>query len=115
MEIADGLATREPGQLTFQIAKRNVGEILLVSEGQIQKAVFTVMEECHLVIEPSAAAAIAALIEKAKTRAAEKGGCCGERRQHFPEDVGNDSVKISLDFLGRNNPSSWWTLPLPSQ
>ena len=72
MEIADGLDAREPGQLTFQIAKRNVGEILLVSEEQIQKAVFTVMKECHLMIEPSAAAAVAALIEKAKTRAAEK-------------------------------------------
>jgi threonine dehydratase len=29
------------------------------------------MKECHLVIEPSAAAAIAALLEKAKFRAGE--------------------------------------------
>jgi len=70
--IADGLAAREPGSLTFQIAKQNVDEILLVSEEQIEKAVFTAMKECHLVIEPSAAAAVAALIEKAKTRVAEK-------------------------------------------
>ena len=62
--IADGLATREPGALTFEIAKRNVDEILLVSEAQIEKAVYTVMRECHLVIEPSAAAAVAALLEK---------------------------------------------------
>ena len=66
------MATREPGQLTFQIAKQNVDEILLVSEEQIQNAVFTVMKECHLVIEPSAAAAIAALLEKAKLKAGEK-------------------------------------------
>lgn len=70
--VADGLAAREPGQLTFQIAKQNVDEILLVSEEKIEKAVFTVMKECHLVIEPSAAAAVAALTEKAKTRVAEK-------------------------------------------
>jgi threonine dehydratase len=70
--VADGLATREPGQLTFQIAKQNVNEILLVSEEQIQKAVFTVMKECHLMIEPSAAAAVAALLENAKTRFAGK-------------------------------------------
>lgn len=62
--IADGLATRKPGALTFEIAKRNVDEILLVSEAQIEKAVYTVMRECHLVIEPSAAAAVAALLEK---------------------------------------------------
>lgn len=66
--IADGLATREPGALTFEIAKRNVDEILLVTEEQIEKAVFTVMKECHLVIEPSAAATFAALLEKARLK-----------------------------------------------
>ncbi len=70
--IADGLATREPGLLTFECAKRNVDEILLVSEEQIEKAVFTVMHECHLVVEPSAAAAVAGLLEKAHLRDGEK-------------------------------------------
>jgi len=63
--IADGLATREPGVLTFECAKRYVDEILLVREEEIEKAVFTVMRECHLIIEPSAAAAVAALVQKA--------------------------------------------------
>jgi len=70
--IADGLATREPGLLTFNIVKRNVDEILLVSDEQIERAVFTAMKECHLVIEPSAAAAIAALIERAHVKPGEK-------------------------------------------
>jgi threonine dehydratase len=62
--IADGLATREPGELTYEITKHNVDEILLVSEDQIEKAVFTAMKDCHLTIEPSAAAALAGLLEK---------------------------------------------------
>lgn len=70
--IADGLAAREPGFLTFEIAKRNVDEILLVTEEQIEKAVFTVIRECHLIIEPSAAAVVAALIEKAHVQPGEK-------------------------------------------
>jgi threonine dehydratase len=70
--IADGLAAREPGLNTFQVAKRNVDEILLVSEEQIEKAVFTVMRECHLIVEPSAAAAFAALIEKYHPKVGEK-------------------------------------------
>ena len=70
--IADGLATREPGVLTFDIVQANVDEILLVSEEQIERAVFTAMKQCHLVIEPSAAAAIAALIEKAQVKTGEK-------------------------------------------
>ena len=62
--IAEGLAAREPGVLTFEHVKRYVEEVLLVSEEQIEKTVFTVMKECHLVIEPSSAAAVAALLEK---------------------------------------------------
>jgi len=70
--IADGLATREPGTLTFEIAKRNVDEILLVSEEQIERAVFTVMKECHLLVEPSAAAAFAALTQKLHLKSKER-------------------------------------------
>jgi len=66
--IADGLATREPGELTFQCVKRNVDEIFLVSEEQIERAVYTTMKECHLVIEPSAAAAVAALLGKMRPK-----------------------------------------------
>ena len=70
--IADGLATRAPSKLTFEIARKNVDEILLVSEDHIEKAVYTVMKECHLLVEPSAAAAVAALLEKAQLKAGEK-------------------------------------------
>jgi threonine dehydratase len=45
-----------------------VDEILLVSEEDIEKAVFIAMKECHLVIEPSAAAAVAALLERLHPR-----------------------------------------------
>lgn len=70
--IADGLATREPGVLTFEQVKQNVDDIVLVSEEQIERAVFDTMRECHLVIEPSAAAAVAALLEKVHPGAGEK-------------------------------------------
>jgi threonine dehydratase len=66
--IADGLATREPGKLTFDCVRRYVNEILLVSEKEIERAVFTTMQDCHIIIEPSAAAAVAALIERLHPR-----------------------------------------------
>jgi len=66
--IADGLATREPGKLTFDCVKQYVDEILLVSEEQIERAVYTTMKECHIVIEPSAAAAVAALVDKLRLK-----------------------------------------------
>jgi threonine dehydratase len=70
--IADGLAVREPGVLTFDLVKRHVDEILLVGEDQIEKAVFTVMREAHLVIEPSAAAAVAGLLNNLQPKNGEK-------------------------------------------
>lgn len=69
--IADGLAAREPGSITYELVKRYVDGIVLVSEEAIEKAVFTAVKECHLVIEPSAAAVIAAL-EKIQPKAGEK-------------------------------------------
>jgi threonine dehydratase len=70
--IADGLATREPGPLTFETAKRNVDNILLVSEAQIEKGVFTAIKECHTIVEPSAAAVFAALTDAYRPKTAEK-------------------------------------------
>lgn len=66
--IADGLATREPGNLTFDCVRKYVDDILLVNEEDIERAVFTTMKECHLVIEPSAAAAVAALLQNLRPR-----------------------------------------------
>jgi len=70
--IADGLATREPGSITYSIAKKNVDEIELVSEQEIEKAVFTVFQECHLIVEPSAAAAVAALFKMKQRKVKEQ-------------------------------------------
>jgi len=70
--IADGLAVREPGVLTFELVKRFVDDFVLVSEEQIEKAVYTIMRECHLVVEPSAAAAVAGLLEKVRPKTGEK-------------------------------------------
>lgn len=70
--IADGLATREPGTYTFEIAKKNIDDILLVDEAQIERAVFTTMKECHLVVEPSAAAVFAALTDVYRPKVGEK-------------------------------------------
>jgi len=70
--IADGLATREPGTYTFEIARKNVDDILLVNEAQIERAVFTAMKDCHIVVEPSAGAVFAALTDVYHPKGGEK-------------------------------------------
>jgi threonine dehydratase len=43
-----------------------------VSEEQIERAVYTTMKQCHIVIEPSAAAAVAALLDKLRPKPSTK-------------------------------------------
>lgn len=50
------------GEIPFSIIKGGVREILTVSEGEIEAAMRLVMERLKLVIEPSAAVPIAALV-----------------------------------------------------
>ncbi len=60
--IADGLATCSPGELTFPIVQRLMDDIFLVSEAEIIEAMNFVFFRMKLVIEPSAAVPVAALM-----------------------------------------------------
>ena len=59
--VADGLRTAL-GVLPFEILKRDVDDILLVSEEEIVAAMHLIWERAKLVVEPSAAVALAALL-----------------------------------------------------
>lgn len=61
--LADGLAAPIPGELTFDINRRLIDEIRTVDEDEIRAAALLVFERLKLVIEPSAAVALAALLD----------------------------------------------------
>jgi threonine dehydratase len=60
--IAEGIAVKEPGTLTLPIIKRNVKEILLVDEGDIEEAIVMLLEIEKTVVEGAGAAPLAALL-----------------------------------------------------
>lgn len=60
--VADGLVAARPGELTFALAKQYVKDVLLVSEEEIIRAVAHLFEMEKLVIEPSGAVSVAALL-----------------------------------------------------
>ncbi|WP_189935093.1 pyridoxal-phosphate dependent enzyme [Streptomyces sulfonofaciens] len=60
--IADGLAANIPGELTFSINQRLVDEIATVGDDEIRAAMRLVFERLKIVVEPSGAAALAALV-----------------------------------------------------
>jgi threonine dehydratase len=61
--IADGLQTNAPGRLTWEVASQLVDEIVTVTDDQIVEAMRFAFERLKLVVEPSGAVGIAALLE----------------------------------------------------
>jgi threonine dehydratase len=63
--IADGQQTTSPGKLTFPIVMRSCAGILTVSDDQLRDAMRFAFERLKLVMEPSGASALAALLSGA--------------------------------------------------
>jgi threonine dehydratase len=60
--IADGLQTPEPGELTFEVNRRCVDEIVTASDAEILDAMAFLFDRLKIVTEPSGAIGIAALL-----------------------------------------------------
>jgi threonine dehydratase len=60
--IADGLQAAEPGALTFEVNRELVDEIVTVSDAEIVDAMTFLFDRMKLVVEPSGAVGIAALL-----------------------------------------------------
>ena len=60
--LAEGIAVKEPGQLTRQIVAELVGAVRLVTERQLEAAIELLIERQKLVVEGAGAAGLAALM-----------------------------------------------------
>jgi threonine dehydratase len=60
--IADGLQAHVPGRLTFPVVQERVDEIVTVSDAELLEAMRFAFDRLKLVLEPSGAAALAALL-----------------------------------------------------
>jgi threonine dehydratase len=60
--IADGLQTHAPGALTWEVASRLVDEIVTVTDQQMVEAMRFAFERLKIVVEPSGAVGIAAVL-----------------------------------------------------
>lgn len=62
--IADGISIKSPGNISFEIIKEFIDDIVLVDDSTIVKTMFLLMERAKLVIEPAGAASLAYLLSK---------------------------------------------------
>ncbi len=60
--IADGLRARQPGELTFAVNSRLLDDVVTVSEGAIIDAMRFCFTRLKIVVEPSGAVALAAML-----------------------------------------------------
>jgi len=60
--IADGLALKKPGIKPFDIVRKYVDDVVLVTEDEIKKALVFLLERAKLLVEPSGAVSVAAAI-----------------------------------------------------
>ena len=66
--VAEGVAVKQPGDLTFAITKQYVDDIITVSEKEIMEAVLLVIEKHKMVAETAGAIPLAGLRKRAKAK-----------------------------------------------
>lgn len=60
--IADGIAVKEPGKLTFEMCEKYVDELVTVTEDEISTAILTLIEQHKLIAEGAGAVSVAAAL-----------------------------------------------------
>ncbi len=65
--IADGIAVACPGDVPFAAIQKYVDDVVTVSEDSMSRALVMLLERAKMVVEPSGAAAVAALMDQPKS------------------------------------------------
>jgi threonine dehydratase len=73
--FADGVAVKQVGELTFDIAKKNVDEMITVTNDQICAAIKSIYLETRAIVEPAGALGVAGIQEYSKEHDLSKATC----------------------------------------
>ena len=84
--IADGIAVRRAGDITFPVVERYVDEIVTVDEDEIASAILVLLEREKTLAEGAGATALAALLQKKTTL----------KNEHTAVLVGGGNIDVTL-------------------
>jgi threonine dehydratase len=73
--ICDGIAVKQPGELTLPLVERWIDEVVTVSDDEVAQAMVLLLERSKLVVEGAGAVGVAALMQ-GKVRAPADGEVC---------------------------------------
>lgn len=74
--IADGIAVKTPGELTFSVVQEYVDEIVTVDDEEIATAVYLLLQRGKTLVEPAGAVSLAAVLQKKIAAAQGKNVVC---------------------------------------
>lgn len=67
--IADGIAVKSPGNLTFEAARKLVDDLVVVNDAEIARTAYLLLQRAKILAEPAGVAAMAAILfNKTDTR-----------------------------------------------
>ena len=91
--LADGIAVKRPGEITSEIIKDHVDDILLINEFELEKAISSLFENERIVAEGAGAAGVAAIMKNKDKFSGKKVGTviCG----------GNIDARLFASILNR--------------
>ena len=91
--LADGIAVKRPGEITSEIIKDHVDDILLINEFELEKAISSLFENERVIAEGAGAAGVAAIVNNKDRFSGKKVGTviCG----------GNIDARLFASILNR--------------
>ncbi len=99
--IADGIAVKEPGDLTYELCKKYVDEIVTVSDDEIAAAILALIEQQKLIAEGAGAVSVAAVMfDKIPVKG--KKVCCLVSGGNIDVTILSRVIKRGLLMSGRN-------------
>lgn len=99
--IADGIAVKEPGDLTFDLISKYVDDIVTVTDDEISAAILALIEQHKMVAEGAGAVSVAAtMFGKIPTEG--KKVCCLVSGGNIDVTILSRVIKRGLQMSGRN-------------
>lgn len=99
--IADGIAVKEPGDLTYELCKKYVDEIVTVSDDEIAAAILALIEQQKLIAEGAGAVSVAAVMfDKVPVKG--KKVCCLVSGGNIDVTILSRVIKRGLLMSGRS-------------
>ncbi len=100
--IADGIAVKQPGDLTYEICKKYVDDIVTVNDDEISTAILALIEQHKMIAEGAGAVAVAAVMFD-KIPVEGKKVCCIVSGGNIDVTILSRVIKRGLLMTGRNH------------